>query len=148
MAAVTRLKQPHRTPPYEEHVHVSVRGRRKGKLRLLTRANIDGRSRAVQTFDAIMHGIAQDLGGEDHLTTVQRHLVEAFAGCALHVIDVNARLILGEEIDLLAHTGAVNALVKLASRLSTRTERVARNVTPSLSEYLSGRRQLDAAESE
>jgi hypothetical protein len=141
--SVTRLKQPHRTPPNEEHVHVSVRGRRKGKLRLLTRKNIDGRGRAVQIFDAVAHGIAQDLGGEEHLTTVQKHLVEAFAGCALHITDLNARLMLGEEIDLLAHTGAINALVKLASRIGT--DRVARNVTPSLSQYLQ-QRQLDAAE--
>jgi hypothetical protein len=134
MVAVARLKPPHRTPPNEEHVHVSVRGRRKGKLRLLTRKNIDGRGRAVQIFDAVAHGIAADLGGAEHLTTVQKHLVEAFAGCALHITDLNARLMLGEEIDLLAHTSAINALVKLASRIGS--DRVARNVTPSLQQYL------------
>jgi hypothetical protein len=112
-------------------------------VRLLTRANIDGRRRSVQIFDAVAGGVAADLGGAEHLTTVQKHLVEAFAGCALHITDLNARLMLGEEIDLLAHTGAVNALVKLASRLGT--ERVARTVvTPNLQAYLSGRRALEA----
>ena len=111
----------------------STRGRRKGKLRLLTRANLDGRSKATQRFDAIAHGIAQDLGGEDRLSTVQKHLVEAFAGAALHLTDLNARLLLGQEIDLLAHTSAINALTKLASRLGT--NRVARNV-PTLDAYL------------
>ena len=39
---------------------------------------------------------------------------EAFAGAALSLGDLNARLLLGEEIDLLAQSQAVNALVKLA----------------------------------
>ena len=94
-------------------------------------------------FDAIAHGIANDLGGEQHLSTVQKHLVEAFAGAALHLTDLNARLLLGQEIDLLAHTSAINALTKLASRLGT--NRVARNV-PTLDAYLRTRPHQEAAE--
>ena len=36
------------------------------KARILTRASIDGRTRARKQFDAIAEGIAQDLGGEAH----------------------------------------------------------------------------------
>ena len=113
------------------------RGRRKGKLRLLTRANLDGRSKAAQRFDAIARGIAQDLGGEDRLSVVQKHLVEAFAGAALNLQDLNARLLLGEEIDLLAQTSAINALVKIASRLGV--HRLQREIAPTLDQYLHSR---------
>jgi hypothetical protein len=131
-------------PPSDAYqLPASTRGRRKGKLRLLTRENLDGRSKAALAFDAIARGIAQDLGGEDRLSTVQKHLVEAFAGAALSLGDLNARLLLGQEIDLLAQSQAVNALVKLASRLGT--SRVAREVVPSLQEYLRGA-QREAAE--
>jgi hypothetical protein len=100
----------------------------------LTREHIDGRSRSRRQFDAIAHGIVSDLGGE--LTTVEAALVEAFAGAAVTVNDLNARLMLGEAIDLSDHAAAISSLVRIASRIGTR--RRARDVTPSLSEYLRG----------
>ena len=75
-------------------------GNGRGKVRLLTRQSLDGRTKARKRFDAVVDGIASDLGGEAHLTTVQRHLVEAFAGCAVVVHDINARLLLGQSIDI------------------------------------------------
>jgi hypothetical protein len=111
-------------------------GNGQGKVRLLTRDNLDGRTRASRQFDAIAEGIAQDLGGEDRLSTVQRHLVEAFAGAAIHVRDLNARLLLGQEIDIIAHSQAISTMVRIASRIGT--QRVAREVmpVPSVAEYL------------
>ena len=50
-------------------------GNGRGKVRLLTRQSLDGRTKARKRFDAVVEGIASDLGGEAHLTTVQRHLV-------------------------------------------------------------------------
>ena len=88
-----------------------------GKARLLTRDALDGRTKARRQFDAIANGIAQDLGGEAQLSTVQRHLVEAFAGCAVHMHDLNARLLLGEEVDILEHSQAISTLVRVASRI-------------------------------
>lgn len=112
---------------------ISVRGRRRGKVQLLTRANLDSRTKAAKRFDAIAQGIANDLGGEEHLSTIQRHLVEGFAGCALHVQDLNARLLLGAQVDLTEHSQVLSTMVRLASRLGL--GRVAREV-PSLDEYL------------
>src|SRR5262245_52530117 len=87
---------------------VSWRGRRKAKTRLLARSDIDNRcTRTLARFDAIVHGLAQDLGGEQHLTTVQKYLVQGFAGVALSLSDLNARLLLGEEVDLLAQSQAI-----------------------------------------
>jgi hypothetical protein len=109
--------------------------KRNGKVRLLTRDALDGRTKARRQFDAIAEGIAADLGGEDQLSTVQRHLVEAFAGAAIHVNDINARLLMGEQIDIIAHSTAISVMVRVASRIGV--GRVPRTVTPpNLREYL------------
>ena len=107
-------------------------GNGQGKVRLLVREQIDGRSKARRRFDAIAQGIAEDLGGEHQLSTVQKHLVEAFAGCATHVHDLNARLLLGEQVDITAHASAISTMVRVASRIGM--GRVARDVTPSLAD--------------
>jgi hypothetical protein len=109
-------------------------GNGRGKARLLTRSALDGRTRARRQFDAIAEGIASDLGGSDRLSTVQRHLVEAFAGAAIHVSDINARLLLGQPVDIIEHSQAISVLVRVASRIGIK--RIPRTVEPSLSSYL------------
>ena len=100
-------------------------GNGQGKTRLLTRDQIDGRTKARKQFDAIAGGIAEDLGGESQLSTIQRHLVEAFAGAAVHMHDLNTRLLLGEQVDILAHSQAIstcgnNRRYSLESRMRCR----------------------------
>lgn len=108
-------------------------GNGRGKVRLLTRQSLDGRTRARKQFDSIASATAADMGGEAQLSTIQKHLIEAFAGCAVHVSDLNARLLLGEKVDLAQHAQAVTTLVRVASRLPI--GRVARQI-PSMAEYL------------
>jgi hypothetical protein len=98
----------------------------KGKIKLIDRGQLDRRTAASKKFDAIASAIAEDLGGSDRLSTVQKHLVEAFAGVALAVNDLNARLLLGEEIDLIEQTQAVSTMVRVAQRIGI--NRVARDV--------------------
>ena len=100
---------------------------RQGKLRLLTRQALDGRTAVAKQFDSIAASIATDMGGEACLSTIQKHLVEAFAGCAVNVSDLNARLLLGEKVDLAQHAQAVTTLVRVASRLPI--GRVAKDIT-------------------
>jgi hypothetical protein len=109
----------------------------KAKRRLLTRAHIDKRSKVVQQFDAIAAGIAADLGGEGQLSTVMRHLVEGFAGVACHVNDINARLLVGEEIDIVEHSQAISTMVRIASKIGIR--RVPKIVTHDLRDYIEER---------
>lgn len=104
------------------------------KERLLTRDALDGRTRARKLFDSIASGIENDLGGREHLSTVELALVEAFAGAALHLNDLNARLLLGQKIDLAEHAAAIGAMVRVAARIGTR--RRPRDVTPSVEQYL------------
>jgi hypothetical protein len=115
----------------------SGHGQVRNEARLLTRQNLDGRTKARKQFDAIARGIASDLGGESQLSTVQKHLVEAFAGAAIHVHDKNARLLLGEEVDIVEHCQAISTLVRVAQRIGLR--RTARDITPSLQDYLTNR---------
>jgi hypothetical protein len=101
---------------------------------LLTAEALDGRTRARRRFDAIARGIAADLGGEDVLSTVQQHLVEAFAGAACHVHDLNARLLRGDAVDILQHSQAVSMMVRIASRIGV--DRRSIDVTPSLADII------------
>jgi hypothetical protein len=103
-------------------------GNGRGKIRMLTRAQLDGRTKARKQFDAIASGIAADLGGADRLSTVQRHLVEAFCGCAIVQQSINASILLGEPIDITEASTVASTLVRLASRIGL--ERQPRDVTP------------------
>ena len=105
-----------------------------GKLRLLTRDHLDGRTKAAQRFDAVADAIAEDLGGEDRLSAIEKHLVEAFAGVSIHLGDLHARLLLGERINIVEHATAVSTMVRIASRIGVR--RIARDVTPTLADIM------------
>lgn len=118
----------------EPQIRVSSNGKRSGKVRLLTRRSLDSRSRAAKLFDQIFEGTASDMGGKENLSTVEVTLVEAFAGAAVRMHDLNAHLLLGQNIDLTEHAMAISSLVRIASRIGTR--RRPRNVTPTLREYL------------
>jgi hypothetical protein len=92
-------------------------GNGRGKVRLLTRQSLDGRTKGRKQFDAIADSIADDLKGSGKLSTIQLHLIEAFAGCALIINAINARLLSGQAIDITEHSQAASTLVRLASRL-------------------------------
>ena len=106
------------------------------KQPILSRDELDGRTKAAQRFDAIAEGIAADLGGEDHLSTVQKHLVEAFAGAALRVQDFNTRLLIGSDVDVLAHCQAISTMVRIAARIGVRKLDARDGTMLTLREYL------------
>jgi hypothetical protein len=112
----------------------SANGKYQAKVRLLTRNQLDKRSSAAAQFDAIAKSIAEDLGGEGHLSTIERHLVEAFAGVAIHVGHLNALLALGQQIDVIEHSQAISTMVRVASRIGIK--RVLRDVTPEFQNYV------------
>jgi hypothetical protein len=109
---------------------------------LLTRDRLDGRTGAAKVFDRLVVDIEADLGGHDQLSTIERALVEAFAGACVTLHHLNTKLALGEEIDLAQHAQAVSAMVRVASRLGL--QRRSRTL-PSLREYLA-KPQEEAAE--
>jgi hypothetical protein len=116
----------------------------------LTRAVLDGRTNAAKFFDQLVVDIQNDLGGRSGLSAIELTLVEAYAGAAITLENLNTRLLLGEQINLSEHAQAVSAMVRVASRLGLR--RRSRDVTPSLGELLRAdleeRRSAEAAAQE
>lgn len=74
------------------------------------------------------------MGGHDQLSTIEVALIEAFAGAAVTLNNLNTRLALGQEIDLSQHAQAVSAMVRVASRLGL--QRRAKDVGPTFGEIL------------
>jgi hypothetical protein len=86
-------------------------------------------------FDSIASAIAQDLDEGGGLSTVQKHLVEAFASAAIHVNNLTARLLRGDQVDIVAHSQAISTMVRVAQRIGV--ARVAKLVdqVPTPEEY-------------
>jgi len=110
-----------------------ARSHKRTRPQLLTRAELDGRTNAARYFDRLVVDIEADLG-RDQLSTIERQLIEAFVGSAMSLHHLNVKLALGEDIDIGQHAQCVGAMVRVASRLGL--SRRAKNVTPTLSEYL------------
>jgi hypothetical protein len=104
------------------------RSKKATKPQLLTRASLDGRTNAAKAFSALVSAIESDLAGRDQLSTIERALIEAFAGAAVTLQHLNTKLALGQEIDLSQHAQCVSAMVRVASRLGL--ARRAREIVP------------------
>jgi hypothetical protein len=98
------------------------------KAQPLSRSDLDGRTNAAKIFDRTVIEITNDLGGPDNITTIQRGLIEAYAGTAVRANEMNVRMLLGQEVSLADHALIVSSLVRVASRLGV--ERRARDITP------------------
>src|SRR5262249_54145799 len=135
-----------RKPPESPGKAPSRRRHRASLPRPFSRREIDGRSSAAKLFDQLTGAIEADLGGADQFSAIDRHLVHAFAGAAVTLHHLNARLMAGEEINLAQHAQAVSAMVRVASRLGL--QRRQKDVEPTLAQILAAEEALDAAEAE
>jgi hypothetical protein len=122
--------------PSDRRFGAPAKRRNKGRVRpqLLTRDQLDGRTNAAKLFDRLVVDIEADLGGRDQLSTIERALVEGFAGAALTLHHLNTQLALGQEIDLSHHAQAVSAMVRVASRLGL--SRRAKDIGPTLGDLM------------
>jgi hypothetical protein len=111
-----------------------------GKVRLLTRQALDGRTVASRRFEQLVTSIQNDLGGHDQLSTVTLTLIEAYAGAATALEHLNTQLLQGNEVDFNRLTAAASTLTRIATRLGV--ERRPKNVTPTLADYL---REVDTS---
>jgi hypothetical protein len=110
----------------------------RGKLRLITRDHIDGRTLALKAFDKQVAQIVDDLGGSASLSAIELALVEAYAGATLVVNHMTARMLDGEQISLTKYSAACGALVRIATRLGVK-RRGPQRQTLDLGSYLDGR---------
>ena len=125
------------------HDSVWVSRRRKRhrstKLQLLTRDQLDQRTNAAKLFAKLIRDIQIDLAGPDRLSTIEKQLIEAFAGSAINLAAMNCQLALGQPVEPAQHAAVVSAMVRVASRLGL--SRRCRDVTtPDPLEYA---RELD-----
>ena len=105
------------------------------KARPFTREKLDKLTAAFKMFDNLVASVIQDAGGEREISAVQRELIEAFAGVAIRVNDLNTRGLAGQPVDLSELSLAASTLTRLASRIGV--HRVAR-FGPSLGDLLRG----------
>ena len=107
------------------------------KVRLRTLNDLDRRTRAAQEVFQLRDDLAADLGGWDHLSAMQRELVENSAVLGAMLKDASAAYLSGTPIDLAEFMALTNAQRRLLADLGL--ERRARNATPDLTAYVNGR---------
>ncbi len=102
-----------------------------------TLPGVDGRSTVARRYHDICAAIATDQGGADRMSEARLQLVRRFAAAAVLAEQMEARLARGEEIDVGQHAHLSSTLCRLAQRIGLK--RVARDVTPTLHEYMATR---------
>jgi len=107
---------------------------RQGYGRFLTLKDFDGRCRAAARVKEIMGALEADLGGRDRLSEAQRQLVTRAAMLSVQAEDYEARFMLGEPHEVDVYLTTTNNLRRVLVTLGL--ERRARDVTPSLHEYI------------
>jgi len=63
---------------------------------LLNIKSLDRRTAARKAFDALVAEIEHDLGGREQLSAIEKSLIQAYAGSAILLDDLNARVVLGD----------------------------------------------------
>ena len=100
------------------------------KIRPFTREQLDQRSAAFKMFENLVASVIQDVGGEKEVTAVQRELIEAFAGVAIRVNDLNTRGLAGQPVNLSELSLAASTLTRLASQIGVRRVLPIKTVPP------------------
>jgi hypothetical protein len=101
--------------------------------------DIDGRSALARRFKDIASQILVDQGGADRCSESHTQLVRRFAAAACLAEMMESRLINGEQIDIQQHALLCSTLARLGSRIGL--GRIAKDITPSLAEYLQQQQQ-------
>jgi hypothetical protein len=96
--------------------------------------NLDGRTAMARRFKDITSAVLTDQGGADQCSESRLQLVRRFAAAAVLAEQMEARLANGEQIDIAQHGLLCSTLVRIAQRIGI--NRVARDVSPTLAEYL------------
>ena len=100
-------------------------------------ADVDGRSREARRYRDVYLALVAHLGGEAHASETKRHLAKRASALIVWAEIEEARLATGETLDVQTYTTAVNTLRRLLGDLGL--ERVARDVTPPLADYLAAK---------
>jgi hypothetical protein len=107
------------------------------RARLRTLADVDRRTRAGQAAFRLRDDLADDLGGWDRLSAMERELVENTAVLGAMLKDAAASYLSGDPVDLQEYMALTNAQRRLLADLGL--QRRGRDVTPTVDAYLSKR---------
>jgi CRP-like cAMP-binding protein len=95
---------------------------------------IDQRSAIARRYRDVICAIIADLGGESRLSEARLQLIRRFSALVVQAETMEAALVDGKPFDSSAHAHISSTLVRLAARVGL--NRVPKNVTPSLHDYL------------
>ena len=98
---------------------------------------LDGRSATARRFRDLVNAFVADMGGLDHCSEIKLGLLRRLAATTVQAEMLEARMVNGEAIDIATLCTLASTTVRLSQRLGL--ERRARNVTPSLGQYLAAR---------
>ncbi|MGA8612687.1 MAG: hypothetical protein WB760_13525 [Xanthobacteraceae bacterium] len=104
---------------------------------------VDGRSLIARRYRDLVAAIATDTCGAAGMTEARLQLIRRFAAAAVMAEEMEARLANGEQVDIAQHSLLSSTLVRLASRIGI--NRVPKDITPSLAEYLQQKTEDPAA---
>ena len=100
--------------------------------------NVDGRNVVARRYRDIIGAVVSDQGGAEHLSEARLQLIRRFSAASVLAEQMEARLARGEQINIQEYSLLVSTMVRVAQRIGI--ERRARNVTPSLGQYLSNKK--------
>jgi hypothetical protein len=100
--------------------------------------DVDGRSVVARQYRDIIGAVVSDQGGAEHLSEARLQLIRRFSAASVLAEQMEARLARGEQINIQEYSLLVSTMVRVAQRIGI--ERRARNVTPSLEQYLSNKK--------
>jgi hypothetical protein len=113
---------------------------RYGKVRLRTLSDIDARTAAYRRFKELVASYTSDLGGNP--TTGQQAIIQRAVSLQVWCEDAEAAYAATGEMGIAQFTTATNALRRLLSDIGL--ERRARDVTPSVADYVRHLRETAA----
>jgi hypothetical protein len=118
------------------HRRLSEKQRAKQTNQIDRLVEADGNSAPARRFRDVAGQLIADAGGPDAVTEARLQLTRRFAAVSVIAEQLEVRMLSGEPIDPAEHALLVSSAVRLVAKLGI--GRVPRNVTPTLSDYLSG----------
>ena len=104
---------------------------------------LDGRSASARRFRDLVHRFVSDMGGLDRCSEIKLGLLRRLAAATVQAELLEARMVKGEQVDIEQFCTLASTTVRIATRLGL--ERVPRDVTPSVKDYVASINGGDAA---
>jgi hypothetical protein len=128
------------------HITAPEKRHEAGAAQLNYLRSVDRRTRLAKRFKEIVCAIEQDQGGSERLSEARMQLIRRFAATAVLAEQIEARLASGEEINAQEHALLSSSLVRLVQRIGI--NRIAKDITPTLSQYRAEFEDADATRDE